>query len=146
MSDRDHDDEPLSLEEARAARRLAEALEGTFEANSDADLRVAARIASTREAALSDASRDRIADELFGERPAVRRAGPARRRFVLALAASVAVVIGVGVLSRREASPEPSARDAASNLVAALLPAPTAAQRAELVAREARARLRGDAP
>lgn len=154
LEDRAESD-PIDLAEVRAARALAEALEGA-EPGGDPELlerlRAAATVEAAREVALDSEAKARIADRLFGE--------PRRRRPWLAISAGAAAacaLLAVSVqLANRPAGLEAQAtfevdpseadllREEAKVLLAALMPpGGSPAGRAEQLAREAALRLRG---
>ncbi|MGC4121813.1 MAG: hypothetical protein QM765_45995 [Myxococcales bacterium] len=149
------DEAPASLDEARAARELAEAMDGKAGAKPDEQaFETAALIASARRPELPEESRARIADDLFGPPAAAKR--PARWGW--AVAATVLVAVGgatlVGGLGRK-AAPAPSMVVASGEgrefhrkaelLIAEMMPQPTAADRAQAIADRARARLKQEA-
>lgn len=154
------DEAPAELAEAKAARELAEAMEGKSGARPDEEALAAAVAASAaRKLELTDDAKARIADDLFG--PAVAQTKPSHWRG-LAIAASVLVVagglftVGGGAMMAKRA-PEaaapvtvdsPESRDfhrKAEVLIAEMMPQPTAAERAQAIAERARARLKREA-
>ncbi len=158
------DEAPASLDEARAARELAEAMDGRAEARPDEEaLATAARIAAARTPELSPEARARIGDELFG--PSAARKRPVRWGWAVAasvlLAVGTATFVGSGALERAAApapapvrtppatlEPGEAGRELhrrAEILVAEMMPQPTAAERAQAIADRARARLEQEA-
>jgi hypothetical protein len=133
----EENDVPDELAEAREARALADALEGRADSPVPKDaLEIAAKIAAARAPELDATARDRLADDLFGALPAIRR--PAR--WPLALAATVLVAVSAALVARDRLALQQVRRDeqaqahaAAEALVAALLPGDPA-ERAQAIA------------
>ncbi|HEY3451134.1 MAG TPA: hypothetical protein VGK67_32550 [Myxococcales bacterium] len=159
------DEAPAGLDEARAARDLAEAMDGKGGAAKPDEeaLATAAQIAAARKPDLSADAKARVADDLFG--PAVAKQKPSRR-WGLAVAASVLVAVGgatfVGGMSKKAAAPDVThcPNSVADNmerkygenfhrkaelLIAEMMPQPIAADRAQAIAERARARLQQEA-
>ncbi|MBI5544504.1 MAG: hypothetical protein HY901_11480 [Deltaproteobacteria bacterium] len=144
--------EAADLEEARQARALAEAMEGSgADAPPDQELLVAAQISAVREPGqLSDAARDRIGDELFGVSGARARVRlprwPIAAAAGLVLAGGLAAIVAVELPRLGDGRERVAFHRQAELLVAELMPRPTAAERAQAIADAAAARLREGAP